>query len=63
MIEEFFANGVCQVSIFERYKTRYESYQEEVLSLDEHLELCKTDPMAYAGAAERQLVLISHRFE
>ena len=39
------------MSIFERYQTRYESSREEDMSLQEYLELCKTDPMAYAGAA------------
>jgi serine protein kinase len=46
------------MTIFERYKTRYESYREEVMSLDAYLDLCKSDPMAYAGAAERLLAAI-----
>ncbi len=32
------------MSIFERYQARYESSREEDMSLDEYLELCKTDP-------------------
>ena len=32
------------MSIFERYATRYEESREEVLSLQEYLELCRSDP-------------------
>jgi serine protein kinase len=46
------------MSIFERYQARYESSREEDMSLNEYLELCKADPMAYAGAAERLLAAI-----
>jgi serine protein kinase len=46
------------MSIFERYQARYESSREEEMSLDEYLQLCKRDPMAYAGAAERLLEAI-----
>ena len=46
------------MSIFERYQARYESSREEVMTLDEYLELCKSDNMAYAGAAERLLAAI-----
>ncbi|MTW20436.1 PrkA family serine protein kinase [Allochromatium palmeri] len=46
------------MSIFERYQARYESSREEVLSLNEYLELCKADPSAYAGPAERLLMAI-----
>jgi len=46
------------MSIFERYQARYESSREEDMSLDEYLELCKVDPVAYAGAAERLLAAI-----
>ena len=46
------------MSIFERYQARYESSREEDMSLNEYLELCKGDPMAYAGAAERLLAAI-----
>ena len=46
------------MSIFERYQARYESSREEVMTLDEYLELCKKDKMAYAGAAERLLAAI-----
>jgi serine protein kinase len=46
------------MSIFERYQARYEASREELLSLDEYLQLCKSDPSAYAGAAERLLMAI-----
>ena len=46
------------MSIFERYQARYESSREEDMSLQEYLELCKSDPIAYAGAAQRLLAAI-----
>ena len=46
------------MSIFQRYQARYESAREELMSLDEYLNLCKSDPMAYAGPAERLLAAI-----
>ena len=46
------------MSIFDRYQARYESARQEVLGLDEYLALCKADPDAYAGPAERLLKAI-----
>jgi len=46
------------MKIFNRYLSRYEESREEVLSLQEYLELCKSDPGAYASAAERLLKAI-----
>ena len=46
------------MTIFDSYRNRYESSREEVISLDDYLALCKTDSMAYAGAAERLLAAI-----
>ncbi|MBK5967319.1 MULTISPECIES: PrkA family serine protein kinase [Thiorhodovibrio] len=43
------------MSIFERYQARYESSREEEMTLNEYLELCKRDPLTYAGAPERLL--------
>ena len=43
------------MSIFDHYQSRYESFKEEEFSLQEYLELCKTEPMTYATAAERML--------
>lgn len=46
--QEFLAN----------YARRFESNKEEDLSLDEYLELCRTDSSAYANPAERLLMAI-----
>ena len=46
------------MSIFARYQGRYESLQEEEISLQEYLELCRNDPSAYASVAERMLLAI-----
>lgn len=46
------------MSIFSRYQGRYEGLQEEEMSLQEYLELCKTGPGAYASVAERMLQAI-----
>ncbi len=42
----------------DHYTRRYEDNKEEELSLNEYLELCKTDPSAYANPAERLLMAI-----
>ncbi len=46
------------MSIFGQYQTRFEDTQEEEFSLEEYLEVCRTDPSAYATAAERLLLAI-----
>ena len=46
------------MSIFSQYQERYESTQQEEMSLQEYLSLCKSDPGAYANAAERMLMSI-----
>ncbi|MEC8426844.1 MAG: PrkA family serine protein kinase, partial [Pseudomonadota bacterium] len=46
------------MSIFNHYRERYESTQEEELSIQQYLELCKSDPSVYATAAERMLMAI-----
>lgn len=46
------------MSIFDHYKARYESVQQEEYSLDEYLQLCKENPGIYADAAERMLQAI-----
>jgi len=43
------------MNIFDHYSHRYERTREEELSLQEYLELCKRDRLAYATAAERML--------
>jgi len=44
--------------VLARAKARYEDQREEEYSLDEYLELCRTDKGAYATAAERMLMAI-----
>lgn len=46
------------MSVFSRYQDRYLSTQEEVMSLQQYLDLCKSDPSIYASAAERMLMAI-----
>jgi serine protein kinase len=43
------------MSLFQHYLARYEAAKEEELSLTQYLELCRTDRLAYANAAERML--------
>ena len=46
------------MSIFERYQGRYETTREEEMSVQDYLELCRREPSAYAGVAERILMAI-----
>src|SRR6478736_766841 len=46
------------MKIFDNYAARYERTREEEYSLQEYLELCKRDRLAYATAAERMLEAI-----
>ncbi|WP_298625875.1 PrkA family serine protein kinase [uncultured Zoogloea sp.] len=46
------------MSIFTSFQTRYETTREEEMSVQEYLELCKSDKMAYASSAERMLQAI-----
>ena len=46
------------MSIFARYQGRFEASQEEEMSIQDYLNLCKTDPTAYASVAERMLSAI-----
>ena len=46
------------MSIFARYQGRFEAAQEEEMSIQDYLELCKRDPSAYASVAERMLLAI-----
>lgn len=43
------------MDIFSQYQSRYDQGKEEEYSLEEYLEICRKDPMAYASAAERLL--------
>ena len=46
------------MSIFARYQDRFEAAQEEEMSVQDYLELCKQDATAYASVAERMLLAI-----
>lgn len=46
------------MGVFEHYQDRFDAALEEELSLQDYLELCKTDSTAYATAAERLLLAI-----
>ncbi|WP_422137957.1 PrkA family serine protein kinase [Endozoicomonas sp. ALC020] len=46
------------MSLFEHYQQRYDLTQEEEMSLQAFLELCKNEPGTYASAAERILEAI-----
>ena len=46
------------MSIFTSFQTRYETTREEEMSVQEYLELCKSDRIAYASSAERMLQAI-----
>jgi serine protein kinase len=46
------------MKIFDNYAARYERTREEEYSLQEYLEICKRDRLAYASAAERMLTAI-----
>ena len=48
------------MSIFNHFKSRYDSTQKEEYSLEEYLQICKKDPTAYASAAERMLLAIGN---
>ncbi|ANQ85236.1 PrkA family serine protein kinase [Azoarcus olearius] len=46
------------MTIFNAYQARFEAAREEEMSIQEYLDLCKTDRSAYATAAERMLMAI-----
>ncbi|HTO45447.1 MAG TPA: PrkA family serine protein kinase [Burkholderiales bacterium] len=43
------------MKLAEGYKAKYSAGQQDEMSLEEYLELCRSDPSAYATAAERML--------
>ncbi|WP_434710487.1 PrkA family serine protein kinase [Rhizobium sp. YTUHZ045] len=45
-------------SVFDAFTRSYEARRESDLSVSEYLDLCKTDPIAYANATERLLAAI-----
>lgn len=46
------------MSIFAEYKQDFVAHQEQEMTVEEYLALCKTDKTAYATAAERMLLAI-----
>ncbi|HVZ45690.1 MAG TPA: PrkA family serine protein kinase [Ramlibacter sp.] len=46
------------MDVVRNFLARYEKTREEEMSLEEYLDLCKRDPLAYATAAERMLAAI-----
>ena len=42
-------------TLLEEFRSNYTATQDEELSLEDYLELCKREPAAYATAAERML--------
>ena len=46
------------MKLAEGYKAKYSTGQEDELSLEQYLDLCRSDPGAYATAAERMLAAI-----
>ncbi|MDX2259967.1 MAG: PrkA family serine protein kinase [Hyphomicrobiaceae bacterium] len=46
------------MGLFETYAQNYDARRETVMSLEQYLKGCKTDPMMYAGAHERLLAAI-----
>jgi len=44
--------------VFDHYRSRYEKGKHEEFTLQEYLEICRTDPTAYASPAERMLLAI-----
>ena len=46
------------MNFLNEYQARYEGTREEELSLQEYLEVCRSDPSAYASAAERLLMAV-----
>ncbi len=46
------------MSLFEHYQSRYEQKQVEEFSLQQYLDLCRSDPSVYATAEERMILAI-----
>jgi serine protein kinase len=46
------------MGVFEHYRARFDATQQEDYSLTEYLEICRSDPTAYATSAERLLMAI-----
>ena len=46
------------MDIFDNYQQRFQSHQQEELTIQEYLQLCRDEPSSYANAAERMLEAI-----
>ncbi len=46
------------MKLFDKYQSRYKERQEEEFTLQEYLDMCKSDPLVYASASERMLKAI-----
>ena len=46
------------MDIFDNYQQRFQTFQQEELTIQEYLQLCKDEPSTYANAAERMLEAI-----
>ncbi len=46
------------MGVFEHFQDRFDAAQEEELTLQDYLEICKAEPSAYATASERLLLAI-----
>lgn len=46
------------MSVIKKFTESYQKQKEEVMSLEDYLQLCKKDPMAYATPAERMVKAI-----
>ncbi|MBI3375268.1 MAG: PrkA family serine protein kinase [Betaproteobacteria bacterium] len=46
------------IELLERYKSEYAKTQDDEMSIEDYLDLCRRDPGAYASAAERMLAAV-----
>ena len=46
------------IELLERYKSEYTKTQDDEMSIEDYLDLCRREPGAYASAAERMLAAI-----
>lgn len=50
---------MCSDNVFHHFRQRYIANQQEEMTLQEYLELCRQDPKVYANPAERLLMAIA----
>jgi len=56
--DDVFLTQEVSMDVISSFAARYERTREEELSLEEYLDECKRNPLAYATAAERMLKAI-----